>query len=127
MPTNDGGAAARQISGPPTVIRPILLEQIDYAEVLAREEGDVAEPAKRDDLWRSIVLSIATMRQTVFDERAQERLLAIAGSVPDIDDLATAVSAPKCAIDGSPMITSQAATVLAAYRHLASIVVGEGA
>ena len=30
--------------------------------------------------------------------------------------------APKCALDGSPMITSQAATVLAAFRHLSSIV-----
>ena len=57
----------------------------------------------------------------MFDERAQERLLAIAASVPDIGDLATAVSAPKCTIDGSPMLTSQAAAVLAAYRHLASI------
>jgi hypothetical protein len=99
----------------------VLLEQIDYQKVLAREEGIVPEPAKRDDLWRSIVLSIASMDQTVFDERSQERLLAIAGSVPDINDLATAVSAPKCAVDGSPMITSQAATVLAAYRYLASI------
>ena len=99
----------------------VLLEQIDYQRVLAREEGVVAEPAKRDDLWRSIVLSIASMDQTVFDERSQERLLAIAGSVPDIGDLATAVSAPKCAMDGSPMLTSQAATVLAAYRYLASI------
>jgi len=99
----------------------LLLEQIDYEKVLARDEGVVPEPAKRDDLWRSIVLSIASTDQTVFDERSQERLLAIAGSVPDIGDLATAVSSSKCTIDGSPMITSQAATVLAAYRYLASI------
>jgi HEAT repeat protein len=100
----------------------ILMEQIDYEHLLAREEGDVPEPARRDDLWRSIVMSIAGGQQTVFDERAQERLLAIAGSAPDIADLAKAVMAPKCAIDGSPMITSQAATVLAAFRHLNSIV-----
>src|SRR5205814_2981540 len=31
-------------------------------------------------------------------------------------------AAPKCSADGSPMITSQAATVLAAFRHLKSIV-----
>src|SRR4029079_9968984 len=40
----------------------------------------------------------------------------------DIADLATAVAAPKCALDGSPMLTTQAATVLAAFRHLTSIV-----
>ncbi len=99
----------------------IAIEQIEYEKVLAREEGVVPEPAKRDDLWRSIVLSITTMQQTVFDERAQDRLLAIAGSVSDLGDLVTAVSAAKCTPDGSPMITSQAATVLAAYRHLANI------
>jgi len=100
----------------------IAIEQIDYSKVLAREAGEVAEPAKRDDLWRSIVMSIAGGQKAIFDERAQQRLLAIAGSAPDIADLATAVMAPKCAMDGSPMITSQAATVLAAFRHLSSIV-----
>jgi hypothetical protein len=90
--------------------------------VLAREGGEAAEPGKRDDLWRSIVLSIAGSRQAVFDEHAHRRLLAIAGSASDISDLATAVAAPKCTADGSPMITSQAATVLAAFRHLNSIV-----
>ncbi|HXI29266.1 MAG TPA: HEAT repeat domain-containing protein [Vicinamibacterales bacterium] len=100
----------------------IAIEQIDYERVLAREEGVVAEPAKRDELWRSIVLSISGGQKAVFDERAQQRLLAIAGSPMDIADLATAVSAPKCAMDGSPMITTQAATVLAAFRHLTSIV-----
>jgi HEAT repeat protein len=99
----------------------IQLEQIDYAGLLAREEGVVAEPARRDDLWKSIVRSI-TSALTVFDEAAQERILAIAGSAPDIGDLATAVAAPRCAMDGSPMITSQAAAVLAAYRHLTGIV-----
>lgn len=100
----------------------LAIEQIDYEHILAREEGEVAEPAKRDDLWRSIVLSIVGGQQAVFDERAQERLLAIAGSPGDIGDLATAVAAPKCTLDGSPMITSQAAAVLAAFRHLTSIV-----
>src|SRR5947207_649241 len=36
----------------------IGLEQIDYEKVLAREEGSVAEPARRDDIWRSIVSAI---------------------------------------------------------------------
>lgn len=99
----------------------IQLEQIDYASLLARQEGDVPEPARRDNLWKSIVLSISNAL-TVFDEAAQERILAIAGSAPDIGDLATAVAAPRCTMDGSPMITSQAAAVLAAYRHLTGIV-----
>ena len=98
------------------------IQQIDYEKVLAREEGQVAEPAKRDDLWRSIVLSIVGGQKAVFDGHAQERLLAISGSAADIGDLATAVAAPKCTLDGSPMITSQAATVLAAFRHLTGIV-----
>ena len=105
-------------SGHPTIV----LEQIDYAKVLAREEGDVPEPARRDDLWRSIVMSVAGGQTALFDERAQQRLLAIAGSSVDIGDLATAVMAPSCAADGSPMITSQAAMMMAAFRHLTSIV-----
>src|SRR5215470_15276608 len=110
--------AERRAGGGPAVIwaaesQPsVVLEQIDYEKVLARDEGEVPEPARRDDLWRSIVSAIAGGEQIVFDERAQERLLAIAGSPRDIGELATAVVAPKCTMDGSPMITSQAATVL---------------
>jgi len=113
-----GPARIWETAGHPSV----SLEQIDYDKVLARNEGEIAEPAKRDDLWRSIVMSIAGGQKTVFDERAQQRLLAIAGSSGDITDLATAVMAPMCAPDGSPMLTSQAAIVLAAFRHLTSIV-----
>jgi HEAT repeat protein len=113
-----GPAAIWASTGHPS----IAIEQIDYSRVLAREAGELAEPARRDDLWRSIVLSISGGQQPIFDERAQQRLLAIAGSAVDIADLATAVAAPKCAIDGSPMLTTQAATVLAAFRHLTSIV-----
>jgi HEAT repeat protein len=120
--------AERRRRGGPAVIwaaesQPTLvLEQIDYEKVLARDEGDVPEPAKRDALWQSIVTSIAGGQTAMFDQLSQERLLAIAGSPRDIGALASAVVAPKCGMDGSPMITSQAATVLAAYRHLAGIV-----
>lgn len=100
----------------------LVLQQIDYATMLSRERGEVREAARRDDLWRSIVMSIAGGQTSAFDERSQQRLLEIAGSPVDIGDLATAVMAPRCALDGSPMITSQAATVLAAFRHLTSIV-----
>ena len=41
-------------------------------------------------------MTIAGSQKAVFDERSQERLLAIAGSGIDISDLATAVLAPKC-------------------------------
>jgi HEAT repeat protein len=121
-------SAQRRASGGPAVLwaadghESIAIEQIDYQKVLAREEGDIPEPAKRDDLWRSIVLSISSGQGVVFDEAAQQRLLAIAGSPVDIGDLAVAAAAPKCSADGSPMITSQAATVLMAFRHLKSIV-----
>lgn len=98
------------------------VDQIDYRKVLEREDGEVPEASRRDEIWRSIVQSISSGERTLFDERAQERLLAIAGSPGDIGDLATAVMAPKCAMDGSPIVTSQAATVLAAFRHLKSIV-----
>ena len=113
-----GPARIWQTEGDPC----LALEQIDYQKVLARNEGDTPEPARRDDLWKAIIMSIAGGQKAVFDERAQQRLLQIAGSPLDIGDLATAVMAPKCTHDGSPMITSQAATVLAAFRHLTGIV-----
>ena len=99
----------------------IVLDQIDYEQLLAREHAGDHAATGRDDLWRSIVLSI-TAGQTAFDELSQRRLLDIAASAVEIGELASAVTAPKCAADGSPMITSQAATVLAAFRHLKGIV-----
>ncbi len=99
----------------------IVIEQVDYQKVLAREKTDAPEAARRDDIWHSIVADIGSPR-AVFDERAQRRLLEIAGSPVDIGAMATAVMAPKCAPDGSPMITTQAAMVLAAFRHLTNIV-----
>ncbi len=99
----------------------ILLEQVDYQEVLARTEDDVAEPAKRDDIWRSIVMSLTAGHKVVLDELEEQRLLAIASSPADIGELAHEVMAPKCTHDGSPMLTSQAVTVLAAFRRIASL------
>jgi HEAT repeat protein len=100
----------------------IVLDQIDYEQLLSREHAGEQAEARRDDLWRSIVMSIAGGQTAAFDEYAQRRLLDIAGSAVEIGELATAVMEPKCAMDGSPMITSQAATVLAAFRHLKGIV-----
>jgi hypothetical protein len=103
-----------------TGVTSIALEQIDYEKIL--EDREIEAPADRhDDVWRSIVTQMVDGR-TVFDEAQQRRLLEISGSAYEIGDLATAVSAPKCNLDGSPLITTQAATVLAVFRHLASIV-----
>jgi len=99
----------------------IVVDQIDYGKLLERDQPETPEAARRDDLWRAIVLSIGAAHHAAFDEAAQQRLLAIGGSPADIRDLANAVMATKCTPDGSPMITTQAATVLAAFRHLSSI------
>ena len=98
----------------------VALEQIDYEKILEDRNVDHALE-HRDDIWRSLVNSIVEGHHA-FDSRQQQRLLEIAGSAFDINELATAVAAPKCSADGSPLITTQAATVLATFRHLAGIV-----
>ena len=97
----------------------IALEQIDYVRVLEDKEEHATRT--QDDVWKSIVQSIVTGQKTM-DEVAQQRLLSIAGDVEEIGELAHAVMESKCTPDGAPMITTQAATVLAAFRHLATIV-----
>jgi hypothetical protein len=98
----------------------VAIEQIDFTSVF--EEREVQHPARRkDDLWRSIVRAVIDRRK-VLDEAVQRRLLEIAGDVGAIGELAQDVIAPNFAADGSPMLTSQAAAVFAAYRHLVSIV-----
>jgi HEAT repeat protein len=98
----------------------IAIEEIDYEKIL--EERDLHVPLdKRDDVWQSLVNQIVGGGH-LFDESQQRRLLEISGSVPDIADLAADVMAPKCTADGAPLITTQAATVLAVFRHLTSIV-----
>lgn len=97
----------------------ILLEQIDYQEILEREldEG----PARRDATWKSIVRSII-MGQSTFTAAEQERLLEISRDVGAIGELCKDAREPFCMPDGSPMLTTQAATVLAVYRHIAKTV-----
>jgi hypothetical protein len=98
----------------------IAIEQLDFSRVL--EDREVEHPARRkDDLWRALVQAV-TERRKVLDEAIQKRLLEIAGDVVAIGELAQDVMAPNCTADGSPMLTSQAAAVVAAYRHLAGIV-----
>ena len=119
------GATRRQRGGPAAIWAreghpSIALQQVDYGRVL-EDRGEQAPPERRDDLWQSIVQSIVSGRKTT-DEREQLRLLAIAGDPDQIRELAAAVMAPMCAGDGSPMVTTQAATILAAFRQMASIV-----
>ena len=98
----------------------ILVEQIDFAKVL--EDRDTERTARnKDDLWRAIVRAVLERRKTL-DESIQKRMLEIAGDVVAIGELAQDVMAPNCSADGSPMLTSQAAAVVAAYRHLVGIV-----
>ena len=97
----------------------ISLEQIDYRRIL--EDREVAPDAVRhDDVWQSIVKSIVYGEMT-FDEVAQQRLLDIARDAGLISELAQEAMAAKRAADGSPMVATQAVTVVAAFRHLAGI------
>lgn len=111
-----GPAKAWSAEGHPA----IALEQIDFSHVL--DDREVEHPArKKDDLWRAIVQAVTDRRKTL-DDATQHRLLEIAGDIGAIGNLAEDVMAPACTADGSPMLTSQAAAVIAAYRHLVGIV-----
>ena len=114
----DGGPAAAWEQGGHSSI---VLEQIDYEKLLEDREVDTPLEDRHDDIWRSLVNTIV-QGGAAFDEAQQARLLEISRSVFEIGDLAEAVAAPKCNFDGSPLITTQAATVLAVFRHLAGIV-----
>jgi HEAT repeat protein len=98
----------------------IAIEQIDFSQVL--QDREVTNPVRRkDDLWRSIVRGVLDRRRPT-DEATQARLLEISGDVVAIGELAGDVIAPHHTMDGSPMLTSQAAAVVAAYHHLVGIV-----
>ena len=97
----------------------IVLEQIDYQELLEREEDEGS--ARRDVLWQSIVRSIIAGRRT-FSEAEQQRLLAVSRDASVIGRLAEDCRTAYCAPDGSPLLTTQAATVMAVYRHISATV-----
>ncbi len=98
----------------------IAIEQIDYHRILEDREIKAA-PERRDDIWRSLVNAIVVGQQE-FDQTQQQRLLEISRNAGDIGDLAIDAIEPKRNLDGSPLLTTQAATVLAVFRHLAGIV-----
>lgn len=97
----------------------IRLVQVDYALVM-KDRPPAKKGGRGDDLWRSIVRSLGDGRLG-FDDPTQKRLIEIAESAGDLTALAQEIIEPKCAADGSPMVTTQAGTVLAAFRHLAGI------
>lgn len=98
----------------------IGIDQIDLLTVL-QDPGDEAPARRKDDLWRAIVRA-ALERRAPADAATQARMLAIAADTLAIGDLAQDVMAPNCTPDGSPLLTTQAAAVVAAYRHLISVV-----
>ncbi|HSL21895.1 MAG TPA: HEAT repeat domain-containing protein [Vicinamibacterales bacterium] len=118
-------AALRERGGPAGVWREhglagIAITQVDYEKVLEdREATPVA--SRRDDVWQAIVRSVL-QRRKVLDENMQRRLLAIAGDPGAIGELAKEIMAPSCTPDGSPLVMTQAAAVVAAYNHLHDIV-----
>lgn len=115
----------RRARGGPAVIwgaedqTAILIEQIDYQELLEREVDE--GPARRDAIWTSIVRSIVMGRKT-FTADEQQRLIEISRDVGAIGELCKDTREPYCMPDGSPMVTTQAAAVLAVYRHIAKTV-----
>lgn len=98
----------------------IIVDQVDYEEILADHEHS-QRPERSDDVWELIVRSMVVGRPT-FDELAQQRLIEIAGDPHAIASLATDIMASKVTPNGSPLIASQAAAVMATFRHIASVV-----
>jgi hypothetical protein len=112
-----GGPAALWAHHPQTAI---LLEQIDYQEILEREFEEEGA-ARKDSTWQSIVRSIVAGRST-FTPEEQQRLLEISRDVGAIGELVKDAKEPFCTPDGSPLVTTQAAIVLAVYKHIAGTV-----
>ena len=111
-----GGPAAIWALEPQTAV---LIEQIDYQEILERDFDEGA--SRRDATWKAIVRSIIMGRKT-FTEDEQQRLLEISRDVGAIGELAKDSKEPYSTAEGSPLITTQAATILAVYRHIAKTV-----
>lgn len=109
-----GIAAAWLAAGLPGV----EIEAIDYTSMLAEPEKTVD---RKDDLWRTLV-RLATVRQATLDEAAEQRLMQIASDPDAMQDFASDITAMKTTPEGAPMVTSQAAAVLAAWRHLNGLV-----
>ncbi|MGE3273613.1 MAG: HEAT repeat domain-containing protein [Vicinamibacterales bacterium] len=115
----------RRLRGGPAAIwledgdESIVIEQIDYQEILERDADEGA--ARRDATWKAIVRSVIGGR-TTFTLEEQQRLLEISRDPGAVGELAADCREPYCTPDGAPLLTTQAATVLAVYRHVAATV-----
>ena len=98
----------------------VLIEQIDYHEVLKDHDGE-RQQTGRDNIWLHLARAVGR-RDSTFSEAEQERLLEIAGSIGAIGDLANEAIEPARTPAGAPLLTTQAMTVLAAYAHLHQVV-----
>ncbi|MEX2273223.1 MAG: HEAT repeat domain-containing protein [Vicinamibacterales bacterium] len=96
----------------------VEIEAIDYKAMLSEPEKVVE---RKDDLWRTLV-RLATVRQATLDEAAEQRLLEIASDPDAMEEFASDITAMKTTPEGAPMVTSQAAAVLAAWRHLNGLI-----
>ena len=96
----------------------IEIEAIDYKAMLSEPEKPVD---RKDDLWRTLV-RLATVRQATLDEAAEQRLMEIASDPDAMQEFASDITVLRTTPDGAPMVTSQAAAVLAAWRHLNGLV-----
>ena len=84
-----GGPAQIWVSdGDPSIV----LEQVDYALLLQRAEGDgpASTPRRADDVWRSIVLAISTGAVAPLTSCPSSACWRIAGDTFEIAGLATA-------------------------------------
>ena len=98
----------------------ILIEQIDYHEVL-RDHDTTRPESDQDEMWVHLVRSVGR-RDASLSEAEQARLLEIAGDAGAIQRLANSAIADHRTPDGSPLVTTQASAVLATYQHLRNIV-----
>jgi hypothetical protein len=134
------GNALRREGGPSRVwenfgYRWLEVDQIDYDLILrdapagtvpangasGRGGGNGHGSAGQDDVWASLVRSIAGGRNTT-ESAAQKRLVDIARSAESIRELASQASSTHTAPNGAAMAAAQAATVLATFDRLVEAV-----
>ena len=99
----------------------ILIEQLDYHQIL-RDTDSARSQAAKDELWRLHLVRSVRRLDSSLSEAEQARLLEIAEDPHAIGELAADAIRSTCTPDGSPLVTTQASTVLATYRHLRGIV-----
>jgi hypothetical protein len=97
----------------------VRIEAVDYRTLLA-ERACSKQVVDQDGVWRALVAALRAGRQS-FDAAEQQRLMDLAGDADAVLSLASTLTAEQCTPDGSPLLTTQAATILSCFRHLASV------